>query len=580
VIETIEAQVIERIHQFRFDLTKEKEMADFRKWVLVLAVVALVASPAFAQISCTVSPSVNKNVRVGGITELVGDYKATCSSPEGTPNATVNFTSLMSNTVSNRLLADNTLGQGYAIAAGLQIIDSSGVNVIEAVQGLLQRVIPVDNPAARNQVVFPGVTVPGGTNFTIRIFNIRVVVPAGTTPGIPITELLITSQPSLVAVPNSAQPVATPNNPLTFEVTTACGASLTTFRQCIAEGHNLNFGVKFTEGFASAFHNLAEESGETWNLLPYGGALGDAIGDQANNGTRLQVTFTNIPAGVSLNVTGRPIAISGSADIDASIVTSSGGLGVFANCGPAENVLYPANMSGTTATALWEISSDNDNFIESLTFGVDVFYNPSLPTLPALTGTTPGQILGTLAPISGDLFAAFSPDPIVRFQDYGLSANSPLVIVPCVTNLLFPYLTSSLGYDTGIAIANTTLDSPAFATPNQDGPCTLYFFGQQNGAVSTITPQTSDTIVAGQSLVFSLTNPPAGFDDLTEFTGYVIARCQFQMAHGLAFIVDTNLPGFGSEAYLALVIPDTGQTERAPDPFSEAGPGAGEQLAF
>jgi hypothetical protein len=492
---------------------------------------------------------------------------------------------LMSNTVSNRLLASDA-GQGFAIAAGLQIIDSSGVNVIEAVQGLLQRVVPIDNAAARNQVVFPGVTVPGGTNFTIRIFNIRVVVPAGTTPGIPITELLITSQPSLVAVPNSAQPVATPNNPLMFAVTncTGTGGASATFRQCIAAGHDVDFGVKFTEGFATAFRNEAEESGETWNLLPYGGALGAAIGDAADNGTRLQVTFTNVPAGVSINVSAFPTATSPDSppEVMAVLVTSASSVGA-ADCGisyEGGNPLFPANMSGTTATAAWEITSDSATLIETLTFGIDIYYNPSLPTLPALTGSTPGQIMGTLAPVSTDLFAAFSPDPIVRFQDYGLSASSPLVIIPCVTNLLFPYLTSSLGYDTGIAIANTTLDSPAFATPNQEGPCTLYFFGQQNGAVSTITPQTSDTIVAGQSLVFSLTNPPAGFDDLTEFTGYVIARCQFQMAHGLAFIVDTNLPGFGSEAYLALVIPDTGQTERAPDPFSEAGPGAGEQLAF
>jgi hypothetical protein len=297
-----------------------------------------------------------------------------------------------------------------------------------------------------------------------------------------------------------------------------------------------------------------------------------------------------VPPGVAINVTISPTATTPTvtppdwptimAGLNDIADTSLG----FADCGisyDGGNPLYQVSFAGGTGTAAWEILYDDPSLIESLTFGVDVFYIPNTTVgLPGLTGSTPGQILGTLAPVSTDLFAAFPPDPIVRFQDYGLAANSPLVIVPCVTNLLFPYLTSSLGYDTGIAIANTSLDSPAFSTPTQQGPCTLYFFGQQNGAVSTITPQTSDTIVAGQSLVFSLTNPPAGFDDLTEFTGYVIARCQFQMAHGLAFIVDTNLPGFGSEAYLALVIPDTGAGQRFPDPFTVYGTGAGEQLAF
>jgi hypothetical protein len=245
----------------------------------------------------------------------------------------------------------------------------------------------------------------------------------------------------------------------------------------------------------------------------------------------------------------------------------------------ATNPLFPADASGSTVTATWEVIANEPSLIESLTFGVDVYYTPSLPTLPALTGSTPGAIFGTMAPVGTNLYAN-SSDPIVRFQDMALQGTSPLTIVPCVTNLLFPYLTSSLQYDTGISIANTTLDNPPFATPLQTGPCTLYFFGQQNGAVATIAPQVSAAVPAGQLLVFSLTNPPAGFADLTEFQGYMIARCQFQLAHGLAFIVDTNLPGFGSEAYLALVIPDRGWTYRPADGVGFAPDGSGEQLAF
>ena len=51
-------------------------------------------------------------------------------------------------------------------------------------------------------------------------------------------------------------------------------------------------------------------------------------------------------------------------------------------------------------------------------------------------------------------------------------------------------------------------------------------------------------------------NPAQSIDGAPEFQGYVIAVCEFQYAHGFAFITD----GFGgvrslAQGYLALVIP-------------------------
>lgn len=112
---------------------------------------------------------------------------------------------------------------------------------------------------------------------------------------------------------------------------------------------------------------------------------------------------------------------------------------------------------------------------------------------------------------------------------------------PPSTNLLFSLVTNQGGFDTGIAIANTTADP--FGTTPQNGTCTLTFFGANAPA-----PLTTPEIVAGtaHTLVASSSAP--------NFQGYVIAECNFPLAHGFAFVSD-----FGAQnvamASLALVIP-------------------------
>jgi hypothetical protein len=571
-------------------------MADFRKWFLVLAAVALVTSPAFGQgvFNCDASQAVNNQVRAGGITERMGDVIMTCQGlGDASPSVTVNFLSTMpSNTVTNKIGTSTT--QGFPTAAGLELKDVNG-NINQVIQGFLQRQVPTDTASLRNVVMFPNVVVPRGTSgtFHIRIFNIRVVVPVGTAQGSTIGELVSTSNPVFVPVVNPFPTVATVNNPLLFAVTNCTGGSfsLPSFQQCVPQGHHVDFGVKFTEGFGVAFKDssiLTGESGESYTTLclTTGCGTGTAVTDPAN-GTRLQVTFTNVPAGVSIAVTDHPTAVTtapGELIMPDARFVNSGAVDPVgtSDCGisyEGGNTLYPASASGSTVTAQWEINTVTTD-IESLTFGVDVYFTPALPTLPGLTGSTPATVTGTLAPVS-TLLQADANAAIVRFQNLNIDGGSVLAIVPCVTNLLFPYVTTKQQYETGIAIANTTLDNPPFKTALQKGPCTLYFFGSQNNKVATIDPQVSDPIEAGQSLIFLMTSPSMGITaDLNNFVGYMIARCNFQLAHGLAFIVDMNLPGFGSESYLALVIPDRGINTRPPDGVGFAPDGSGEQLAF
>ncbi len=142
----------------------------------------------------------------------------------------------------------------------------------------------------------------------------------------------------------------------------------------------------------------------------------------------------------------------------------------------------------------------------------------------------------------------------------------------CTTSLLFPFVTNQLGFDTGIAIANTSSDpfGSKGATPQQ-GTCTMSFYG--NGAPS---PATITTPVVPTGTVYTtvLSSVAAGFQ------GYLIAQCNFQYAHGFGFVEDGVGPTGGlSQGYLAGVIPDVNQVGGRPaNPSALAAAGTGETL--
>jgi hypothetical protein len=155
-------------------------------------------------------------------------------------------------------------------------------------------------------------------------------------------------------------------------------------------------------------------------------------------------------------------------------------------------------------------------------------------------------VLGSYAPLS-TTDTASSTAPVPRFVQ-NPAATFPINLAACETRLLFPFVTSIPGWDTGIAISNTTVDP--FGTAAQNGACTLYFYGSPSNST-----QTSSTISAGSQLLFAMSqgNAAQNINALTGFTGYLIARCNFQYAHGYAFISDLGVNKY-AQGYIALVI--------------------------
>jgi len=160
-------------------------------------------------------------------------------------------------------------------------------------------------------------------------------------------------------------------------------------------------------------------------------------------------------------------------------------------------------------------------------------------------------------------------DPeILLFADNGIN-DDVADIVDCVTRLLYSWGVNIAGFETGIAISNTSEDDLAYepsgdnarsAIP-QNGSCVLTGYPSEDAdadpttspTVGTPVQFTTGTIPAGSSEAFVISGLP-GFSG---FRGYILAVCNFLNAHSFAFITD----GFGSatgptlaQGYQALVI--------------------------
>jgi RHS repeat-associated protein len=119
--------------------------------------------------------------------------------------------------------------------------------------------------------------------------------------------------------------------------------------------------------------------------------------------------------------------------------------------------------------------------------------------------------------------------------------NFPNINV-CPTDLLFTFLTNQAGFDTGLEIQKTSTD-PFGTSPSSSEPCRLNWYGPVDPAGINSGAFPSPTIYNTLA-----SNTPPGF------SGYMIAVCNFQYAHGFAFISDIGARNLAM-GYLALIIP-------------------------
>lgn len=281
----------------------------------------------------------------------------------------------------------------------------------------------------------------------------------------------------------------------------------------------------------------------------------------ADHGTRLIARFTNIPNGIQLwlavsaNISS-PQAPAGNITGTVRMVTTDpNGAGPFSPTPQGSNNLggiAQISIIGGSGQAVYEVLSTDTTAIERVEIPTVVAYTANTTAnLPSL-GTA--SVNGNLAPIS-TVSGASTSAPLPRFVD--TSANRTyLTINSCRTNILFPFVSNQAGFDTGLAISNTSKDP--FGTALQTGACTVNFYGTI-GTSKVCLSYPSPSITGGEHFVWSLANGGA-VTATAGFQGYVIAQCAFQYGHGFAFISDLGAQRLAM-GYLALIM-DTALASR------------------
>lgn len=122
--------------------------------------------------------------------------------------------------------------------------------------------------------------------------------------------------------------------------------------------------------------------------------------------------------------------------------------------------------------------------------------------------------------------------------------------------LLFPFVNSVTGFNTGIAVSNVGAGPHGLTV--QNGIITFYFFGTlANGKGGLVAVHSSSRAIgAGHVATFNLLygGPDIGAPPLPGFLGFIYAVCNFPHARGFAFISDpSNVQT--AVGYLAEVLP-------------------------
>jgi len=512
---------------------------------------------------------------------------------------------------------------GVGAAAGSDgIVDGVDYDQTSGSGGSVPNVYQGRNAGA-NSIVWLGVPIdPPGTNATrvIRITNIRANANqlGVSSTLIPTQIVMFVSVTGTTSVPinNPQQTVAFIQPGLSFSTRQAVNSYL----QCVSFNsaaatdsskaliNGMGTIVRFSEGFASAFkrRNAAAyvdgdtsptpvdqnvpgaiyntETGflnQTPSIVTGSSANGLAAAGLADHGTRLMARFANVPAGVVLYASLYPVATcsdcgpssrpaitavraatTSTLTMARLVTTDANGGGSFSRVTGTNSSSFdggaataPIALNNGAGMAVWEVLQADPLTSQTYEFGVGVSYVANTSNnLPGLGSAT---VAGSFAPLSTVTTQSASA-PLPRFADTS-SARTIFTISACTTNILFVFLTNQAGFDSGIAISNTSVDP--FGTAPQSGPCKLNYYGETTGGGAAPAAQTSAVVPAGKQLTAVLsTGGNYGIAATPGFQGYMIAQCQFQYAHGFAFISDVGANRV-SEAYLGLIL-DSGLPSR------------------
>jgi hypothetical protein len=540
-------------------------MSDIRTKLLGLAALATAfAGLSYGQtITCpAATATTNPTLRAEGETELVADLVvANCT------NSVVAAGGLTGGTV---VVSANTTVTGRSESTAFSGTFAGNSDVVLQVMTVAPAAAATTYYAgtvAGPNVVFANVTYPP-TGFTLQVSNVRVNASAATNPQV--TEGLLVSYPvvgTLTPSNISVAPISVGYVLPSLAISLVQNASnqnqffagtTSSFTTCSGVGTSstaLNFtafALNLKELTANAFKL---QGGENGSLLLASTANIAATTGLATQPTELMLTLTNVPqaATIYLPVTitsgGTTLSLQGSV---AALTSPSNLVGIGTAAGTGGPGVFGFTPTAGTVTAVYVTTA---NTATGTTFYLPVF-------LTVAGGAAPVQTTAMAVSLAYAPAAAVT-GPTSLIPTFAVSTVAPIntiTVTACSTTLLFPYVTNVAGFESGLAIANTTTDNlgkaGASSATATTGVCTFNFYGNtatQPAAFLTPVPLGVYNATTGAAPVYAntLTSMLLG---ATNFSGYAIASCNFIDAHGFAFIIDGTLgqPTGVAEGYLAL----------------------------
>jgi hypothetical protein len=175
-------------------------------------------------------------------------------------------------------------------------------------------------------------------------------------------------------------------------------------------------------------------------------------------------------------------------------------------------------LQGTHSSGVYSVTVANTQLavVGSSASSITANFPPSAPVANFFAGS----YLLTVNFLNGSVLDT-SPTGTATFQITQLGRRQ-------TTNLQFPYMANTDGFDTGFEISNTSKD--AVGSPQISGTCSLAFYGSSSPPGTFVT----SNIPSGTIYAEILSNLAP------QFSGYMIATCGFP-AGGTAFLFNGGL---------------------------------------
>jgi len=269
-------------------------------------------------------------------------------------------------------------------------------------------------------------------------------------------------------------------------------------------------GIKITEGAPGILTTKAIEAGKSAGVT------------EVDTGVRIRFDISGLPANV---VVGAAEQVSAAAENTNTAYVSASGLTVdlvnsnyctAGSCGPAnQGVIDVRAGSGGGVAFEYEVSGN--------TGGVSGV--PASVIIPFWLWKTTGIVDPSTVTIAVKLGPILGGN-VLRFNDAVQTTQTATQgIGACTTDLFYPWLLNTSGFDTGILILNGTSD--------QQGTCSVVFRETVAGDVKSKTT-TTPIIKARTNFVFTVSDSTYGNPGMGN--GFARITCNFEGAHGVAYV--------------------------------------------